>query len=33
MFVVGNLVHAIASVLDVLLQTLLVIILINALLT
>jgi len=33
MFVIGNLLHAVASVLDVLLQTLLVIILINALLS
>jgi YggT family protein len=33
MFVLGNLLHAVASVLDVLLQTLLVIILINALLS
>lgn len=33
MFVIGNLLHAVASVLDVLLQTLLVIIFINALLS
>jgi len=33
MFVIGNLLHAIATVLDVLLQTLLLVILINALLT
>ena len=33
MFVIGNLLHAVASVLDVLLQTLLVIIFIHALLT
>ena len=33
MFVIGNLLHAVASVLDVLLQTLLVVILINAVLS
>src|SRR5437870_7702710 len=33
MFVIGNLLHAVASVLDVLLQTLLVILFINALLS